>query len=102
MTPDPEVPRQLTVPCLNAPDGCRHLVRFMGVKPVRKICPNCLDCGAPEERTQAGFNFETSTRKLRAVIDPVRNCYDSEPVYAVTCWPKTPHGGRVMPCRREG
>ena len=100
MTDDPEVPRKLTVSCYNAKSGCLNTIRFMGVKPVRKICPVCLESGTPSDRMNSPGDLTRTVRRLK--VDPGRSCYDSEPVYAVTCWPKTPHGGRVMPCRREG
>mgnify|MGYP001240430906 FL=1 len=104
MTNDPDVPYQMVVCCYNAKDGCSHTVAFMGVKPVRKLCSVCLESGAPCERSQAGFNFEKATRSLRGkpLFERGDFSYDGEMLYAVTCWPKTFHGGRVMPCRTEG
>ena len=105
MTPnDPDVPRQMRVSCYNAKDGCKNHASYMGVKPVRKLCPTCLESGAPCERPQAGFNFEKATRRLRKkpLYERGDFSYDGEMLYAVTCWPKTFSGGRVMPCRTEG
>ncbi len=99
-----DTPRQMRVSCYNVKDGCPHTVSFMGVSPVRKICPACLESGAPSGRMSPGFNFERAVRNLRRKPLHERGdfSYDGEMLYAVTCWPKTFHGGRVMPCRTKG
>ena len=100
MTNDPDIPRQMRVSCYNAKDGCKNHVSYMGVSPVRKLCPTCLESGVPCERPQVGFSFDKATRSLRKT--PGDFSYDGEMLYAVTCWPKAFSGGRVMPCRTEG
>jgi hypothetical protein len=100
MTTDPDVPHLMRVSCHNVKDGCPNTVSFMGIKPVRKICPTCMESGVPCERPLAGFNFEKATRSLRKI--PGDFSYDGDMLYAVTCWPRTFHGGRVMSCRTEG
>ena len=100
MTPnDPDIPHQMRVCCYNVKDGCKNTVSYMGVKPVRKLCSICQESGAPSERILSGFSLEKHITKGKA--PPVKGVYDygGEPVFAVTCWPKTFSGGRVLPYR---
>lgn len=96
-------PKTMRVPCINAPDGCGSTVIYMGTKRVRKLCPNCLECGAPSERVTAGYNFskEVRSRKITARIPD--GFYDpAGPIVACTVHMKTRNGGRVLPCPAGG
>ena len=99
-----EEPHQITVPCLNHKDGCKFTVSFMGVKPVRKICPICQEYGVPTDRAHQPGNVEKATRALRREPIPrgYGGCYGDEILVLITVWPKTHHGGRVMPYHVEG
>ena len=102
MTDDPEVPHMMRVPCFNSLDGCKNSVLYMGVSVVHKICPSCMESGAPSERTicgTPGFNFETEARRLRHESSPrskiPMDYFGGEAVYEITARPKTANGGRV-------
>ena len=99
MTDDPEVPHMMRVPCFNSPDGCKNSVSYMGVDAVRKICPICMESGAPSERIISGFNFGTEARRLRHEGSPrskiPMDYFGGEAVYEITARPKTVNGGRV-------
>lgn len=99
MTDNPEaVPRTMRVPCFNALDGCKNSVSYMGVAPVRKLCPSCMDSDAPSERTvcgTSGFNFDDERRKPLARPKIPMNYSGGEAVYEITVRPKTINGGRV-------
>jgi hypothetical protein len=94
-------PRIMKVPCYNASEGCTNTVSYMGTGPVRKICPICQESGVPSERPLAGFNFSKAMRKVRREALMGLDL-DGQVCYAVTCWPKTFFGGRVMPTKTRG
>lgn len=91
-------PRMMRVPCLNMKDGCKATIMYMGVMPIRKLCPTCLECGMPSERVTAGYNFskEVKSRKITARVPS--GFYDpAGPIVACTVYMKTQNGGRVLP-----
>lgn len=98
-----EEPHPITVCCYNTPEGCTSTVTFMGIKPVRKICPICQESGIPSERHQSGFSFCRAMRKVKAGTISGYGL-GGMVCYEVTCWPKSPMGmgGRVMPIKAGG
>lgn len=94
---DPEEPRQFVVHCMNAKDGCRGHVHYMGTRPVRKLCSACLKSGAPSERISfAGFNFDLERKRPLAKPKIPLSYSGSEAIYEITVQSKTfGRGGRV-------
>lgn len=94
-------PRCMQASCYNATDGCSNTITYMGVGPVRKLCPVCQEAGTPSERHRTDFNLGKAIRKFKA--EPLTGLdLNGAVCFEVTVWPKTVFGGRVMPCKTEG